>query len=274
MLISSWIATSSSVPALKRPPTLDVHALGVLAEHDEVDVLPAAILQRAQAIVEQAHRAVVHVEIELEARAQKNVARVAVVGDARIAQRADEDRLELVAQHLVAVGRQRLAGLQVVIGAPRQVLEIEPASEHLAGRLQHLDRFGGDVLADSVAGNDRNTHFFWPMARPPMISNDCSNLGRKSRQHSTQLARAGSTLEIMHFTTIIMCIRPTFGPIRRWTTSPKVRMTPDSRSSCFFPVCRCLSKGGKVMFARPFATLLLIGCAGCSRVGAGTARFD
>ena len=139
----------------------DVDAFGVLAEHDEVDVLPAAILERAQAIVEQPHRAVVHVEIELEAGAEQDVARVAVVGDARIAERADEDRVEL-AQHLVAVGRQRLAGLQIVIGAPRQVLEIEAAAEDLADGLQHLDGFRGDVLADAVAGDDRNSHFFWP----------------------------------------------------------------------------------------------------------------
>ena len=147
------------MPALKRPPTLDIHAFGVLAEHDEVDVLPAAILERAQAIVEQAHRPVVHIEIELEARAEKDVAGVTVVGDARIAERADEDRVEL-AQHLVAVGGQRLAGLQVVIGAPRQMLEIEAAAERLADRLQDLDRFRRDVLADPVAGDDRNTILF------------------------------------------------------------------------------------------------------------------
>jgi hypothetical protein len=107
---------------------------------------------------------------------------VAVVGHARIAERADEDRLEVVAQHLVAVGRQGLTRLQVVIGAPRQLHQVEPAAEHVAGGLQNLERFGGDVFADSVAGDDRNRHFFWPRARPPMISNDCSNLGRKTRK--------------------------------------------------------------------------------------------
>ena len=142
---------------LEAPADADVDAFGVLAEHDEVDVLPPAILQRAEAIVEQPHRPVVDVEIELEARAEQDVARVTVVGDARIAERADEDRVEL-AQHLVAVGGQRLAGLQVVIGAPRQMLEIEAAAEDVADRLQDLDGFGGDVLADAVAGDDRNVH--------------------------------------------------------------------------------------------------------------------
>ena len=71
---------------------LDVQAFRVLAEHDEVHVRGRAILQRTEALVEQLHRPVVDVEIELEARAEQDVARVPVVGHARIAQRADEDR--------------------------------------------------------------------------------------------------------------------------------------------------------------------------------------
>ena len=140
---------------LEAPADADIHAFGVLAEHDEVDVLPAAILERAEAIVEQADRPVVHIEIELEAGAEQDVARVTVVGDARIAERADEDRVEL-AQHLVAVGGQRLAGLQVVIGAPRQMLEIEAAAERVADGLQDFHSFRRDVLADPVSGDDRD----------------------------------------------------------------------------------------------------------------------
>ena len=137
----------------------DVEALGVLAEHDEVDVLRPAVLQRAQPLVEQPDRPVVDVEIELEARAEQDVARVPVVGHARIAERADEDRVELVAQHRVAVGRHRDAGLEEVVGAPRQRLELERSARTAADRAQHLDRFGGDFLADAVAGDDRNTHW-------------------------------------------------------------------------------------------------------------------
>ena len=80
-----------------------------------------------------------------------------VVGHARIAERADEDRVEL-AQHLVSVRGKRLAGLQKVIGAPRQMLKVDPPAKDRADRLQHLDGFGGDVLADAVAGDDRNLH--------------------------------------------------------------------------------------------------------------------
>ena len=55
-------------------------------------------------------------------------------GDARIAERADEDRVELVPQHVVAVGRNRDAGLQEVVRAPGQHFEIERAAEDLGRR--------------------------------------------------------------------------------------------------------------------------------------------
>ena len=99
VLISSWIATSSVGAGLEAAADADVDALGVLAEHDEVDVGAAAALQRAEPVVEQLHRPVVDVEIELEAGAEQDVAGVAVVGHARVAERADEHRVELVAQH-------------------------------------------------------------------------------------------------------------------------------------------------------------------------------
>ena len=94
---SSWIAISSSVPGLEAAADADVEPLGVLPEHDEVDVLRAAVLQRTEPLVEELHRPVVDVEVELEARAEQDVARVAVVGRARIAERADEDRVEAAA---------------------------------------------------------------------------------------------------------------------------------------------------------------------------------
>ena len=83
----------------------DVEPLGVLAKHDEVHVGRVASLQAdTVARASSLHRAVVHVEVELEASAEQDVARVAIVRHARIAERADEDRVELVAQHGVPVG--------------------------------------------------------------------------------------------------------------------------------------------------------------------------
>ena len=109
----------------------DVDAFGVLAEHHEVHVVRAAALERTQPLVEQLHRTVVDVEVQLEASAEEDLARVPVVGHARIAERADQDGVELP-QQVVAVRRQRLAGRDVVVGAPGQVLELERPAELLS----------------------------------------------------------------------------------------------------------------------------------------------
>ena len=74
-----------------------------------------------------------------------------VVGHTRIAERADEDGVER-SQRVVAVRGNRLAGREVVIGAPRQVMEIDAAD-----RLEDLHGLGGDLLADAVAGDHRNS---------------------------------------------------------------------------------------------------------------------
>src|SRR3954470_7952774 len=137
----------------------DVEALGILAEHDEVDRLRRLPLQRAQSFVEQLHWTVVDVEIEFEPRAEQDVTRVPVVGNPRIAERADEDRVELVAQHRIAVRRHGYASLQVMLRPPWQHLEVEAAAEHLFDRAQHLHRLRGRLDADAVAGNDRYAHW-------------------------------------------------------------------------------------------------------------------
>ncbi len=82
---------------LEAPADADIEPFGVLAKHDEVDVVGAAVLERTEALVEQSHGPVVDVEVELEARAEQDVARVAVVGHARIAERADEHRRRIPA---------------------------------------------------------------------------------------------------------------------------------------------------------------------------------
>ena len=62
--------------ALELAAHADVDPLGVLAEDDEVDVLRRAPLQRDEAIGERPHGADVGVEVEAEAHAEEDVARV------------------------------------------------------------------------------------------------------------------------------------------------------------------------------------------------------
>ena len=146
-------------PRLEAAADVHVHAFGVLAKDHEIDVFGPAVLQRTQPLVEQPHGPVIHVEIELEARAQQDVARVTHVGDPRIAERADVDGVELIAQHRVAVRREADAGLQEIVRAVRQHLEVEGAAEHAPDRADHLDRFRRDVNANPVAGNHRDAHW-------------------------------------------------------------------------------------------------------------------
>ena len=128
----------------------DIEAFGVLPKHHEVDVAARAVLQRAETIVKQPDGPVVHVQIELEARAEQDVARVTVVRDARVAKRADEDRVE-GPQRVVPAARNRDAGLQVIVGAPRQLFEGATPD-----RPQDVQGLWNHFAADSISGHDRH----------------------------------------------------------------------------------------------------------------------
>ena len=94
-----------------------IHAFSVLAKDHEIHVGACAALQRTEAIVEQVDRPVIDVQVELESGAEQDIARVPVVGHARIAQCANQDGVKR-SKRVVAVRGNRLAGGQIVIGAP------------------------------------------------------------------------------------------------------------------------------------------------------------
>ena len=74
---------------------------------------------------------------------------------ARIAERADQDGVEIAAQHGEAVRRNRDLVAQIAIGAP-----VEMGQCHLsAGGLNYLDRLWDDFLTDAVTGNNGDTLF-------------------------------------------------------------------------------------------------------------------
>ena len=98
------------------PADADIESFGVLAEHDEVDVRGAAALERTEALVQQPYGPVVDVKVEFEARAEQDVARVAVVGHARIAERAHEHGVKFP-EVVVAVRRQRHVRFEVMVRA-------------------------------------------------------------------------------------------------------------------------------------------------------------
>src|SRR5262245_38621598 len=128
----------------------DVEPLRVLTKDNEVDLLAGAVLQRAQPIVKQMHGPIVGIEIELESGAEQNVSRMAVVGDARVAKRPNEDRVER-SQRVIAAGGNGDAGPEVMVRAPWQLLEFD-ATESAKDESGRGDDFG----ANAIAGDDGN----------------------------------------------------------------------------------------------------------------------
>ena len=130
-------------PRLHAPAHGHVQSLGILPEDRDVYLGRRPFLQRTEPRVEQRHRPVVHVEIELEPDAEQDVARMAVVGNPWIPERADEHRVELVAEHRIPVRRDGDAGLQdssrQTTGAPRSRTCARRPHQH-AGSLGRLRR--------------------------------------------------------------------------------------------------------------------------------------
>ena len=132
---------------------IDVDALGVFAHHDEINVLGLDAFQRTERRVQQTHRAHVGVQVHLEAHAQQDFLGMNIRGHARIAERAQQDGVEIAFQHGEAVRRDGDAVRQVAIGAPVEM-------GHLDVGARGLDDFhglGDDFRADAVSGNDGDT---------------------------------------------------------------------------------------------------------------------
>src|SRR5262249_12261184 len=133
-------------------------AFRVLAKDDEVDVLLAAIFERRESVINQPDRTEVDVEIEREPCAEQDIARRPVIGYPRVSERPEQDRGELVGQHLVPIRRNRDARGEEMISAPRQRFELELLARDVTNRFEDFDRFGRDFLPDAVTRYDRDSH--------------------------------------------------------------------------------------------------------------------
>src|SRR5271165_5608311 len=139
-------------PQLEVAAHIGVHTLGVLPDDRKVDVASCDVLQRAQRSVEQAYGTDIGVKVHLEAHAQQDFFGVDVGGHARIAQRADEDGVEIAGQHLEAVGWNRAAVRKVAVRAPVEAGELH----WRAAGTDHFDGVGDHFLADAIPGNNCN----------------------------------------------------------------------------------------------------------------------
>ncbi len=158
--MSSWSATSSGVPFLKLPP-VPAYEPSVFSRKITKSMSAARKpFSGYEAIVEASDRPRVDVQVEDESGAEQDVARVRHVRDARVAERAHEDRVVVRAQVVERAFRQRLARLQVVVRAPGEFRRRDVELPGLRRGAQDFQRLFRDVDADPVAGNDRDSHGF------------------------------------------------------------------------------------------------------------------
>ena len=132
-------------------------ALGVLAHDEEIDVAGLAAGQRRGHARHQAHRAQIDVLVEfapeLQQRPpQRNVVRHGV----RPADGAEEDRV-VAADLRLPVVRHHLPVFGVVVaGGEVEAVESKVDVEFVGGCFQHAQALRHDLLADAVAGDDRD----------------------------------------------------------------------------------------------------------------------
>ena len=133
-----------------------VLALGVLAHDHPVQIFRLAALQRCIDAGQDAGRPHVGVLVEALADLQPQSPQRDVVGNIRIAGRAEENRV-LAAERIEAVGRHHLAVLAVVVAAPGELLELKgELVVWRSQRFQNLPAGGHDFLADAIARHQRN----------------------------------------------------------------------------------------------------------------------
>ena len=132
-----------------------VFALGVLAHHVEIDVGFGAIGQRRPHTWHQLARTQVHVLVEAATDRDQQAPKGDVIGHARIADGAQQDRVRL-RQQLHAVGRHHRAGLLVCLTRPIVMRQLQAEAELARGHVDYLQRLGHRFLADAVAGDNRD----------------------------------------------------------------------------------------------------------------------
>ena len=131
-----------------------VLALGVLADHHEIDVAGLLVRQRAGYAGEQAHRADVHVLVEVAAELEQRAPQRDVVRDlVRPADGAEVQGVEALELVEPVVGHHLAVGQVVVAAGPFEVLDLQVEAVLARGGLDHADAFGEDFVADAVTGD-------------------------------------------------------------------------------------------------------------------------
>src|SRR5208283_5347202 len=135
--------------ALELAADIDVQAFRVFAKDNEIDVGLGAVAQRGEAAVEEHARAHVYVEVETEAQAEQDVQSVLVGRHAGIADGAEQDGVEVAAQHFDRAGGQRDAFAKEAAGGPIEIGEFGCSRPRGERGAQGFEAFGGYIGADA-----------------------------------------------------------------------------------------------------------------------------
>src|SRR5262249_2654947 len=135
---------------------LRVLAFRVLADDGEVDRARRLVGKRSAHAGVEHGRPYARVLIESSTDRQQQAVQRDVVLQARIADRAEEDRVERT-QPIERIAGHHLPAREVVLGAPRERLPGEPHTRALARGLEHAYGRGDHFGADAVTGNHCDT---------------------------------------------------------------------------------------------------------------------
>src|SRR5437764_551754 len=136
-------------PAAPRGAPGEVLPFRVLAGDHAVDT-PAAATQGGEVGIEQRYGTKVDVEIEAETESQQDVPCVLVARYPRVADRAQQDGVRVVAQAVERPVWERFLGFEVVVGTVRQTLELEGDAALRGGPLDRAEGRVDDVGPDSI----------------------------------------------------------------------------------------------------------------------------
>ena len=157
VMIVTSVATSARQAAMHAPAGAGIFAFRILAHDHPVELRTADRAQGAHDPRQHPRRAHVGVLVERLADRKPETPEADVVGHVRRTDRAEIDRVR--APDLIeAVRRHHEAGRAIMVRSPVEPVEGPlKAALALSKRLEDLEPGGNNLLADAVAGNDRNS---------------------------------------------------------------------------------------------------------------------
>jgi hypothetical protein len=174
---------------MHEPASAAVQILGVLADHDEVDVVGALVLERRLDAGEKLHRPEIDVLVQAEAHVQQQLALEDAGGNVRMAHCAKQNGVE-TAELVQAVLRQRFAGFQITIAAPIQVGQLKLDPLQLSDRIENFDAFRGDFRPRSIAPDDGDLSCTTHVISKPFTCLDRADSPQRHDERNVCLSRA------------------------------------------------------------------------------------